>query len=250
MATNPAARRLTEAHRLAQARLGAQVVQTMLAIWPLLDPGDLDATTERWIRAATPIIRSQRLASARLAANYLTLFRRLEIGDADPVVPVLAESVDESQVATSLLVTGPVAVKTHMRISPVVARAMDIGRSMSSGSAMRHALDGGRQTVTDTIAIDDRALGWARTVSGHPCGFCAMLASRGPVYRDDTVGFDAHDHCSCGAEPIYHQDAAWPSGARQYQTLWNETTAGLSGADARNAFRQAVEADQTADTAA
>lgn len=242
MATSPTAARLTETHRLAQARLGAQTVRAMLGVWPLLDFDDLDGTEARWVRAALPIVRSQRITSARLAANYLRAFRRLELPGVPDVPLVLAESIRDIQIAASLHVTGPVAVKTHMRISPIAARAMEIGRTMSAASSMRHALDGGRQTITETVRSDDRALGWARTTSGRACSFCAMLASRGPVYRDETVHFEAHDHCSCGAEPVYHADAAWPAGAREYQRLWNESTRGLGGAEARNAFRRALEA--------
>ena len=242
MAANPMASRLTEAHRLAQARLGARTVQAMFAVWPLLDAGDLDGTEVRWIRAAFPIINAQRATSARLAANYLRTFRRIEIPAASDAPAILAEAAPPAQVAASLHVTGPVAVKTHMRIHPVAWRAMEIGRSMSAASAMRHALDGGRQTIIDTVASDERALGWARATSADACSFCAMLAGRGPVYREETVGFEAHDHCSCAAEPIYRRDASWPAGALRYRDLWQESTRGLSGAEARNAFRKALDA--------
>lgn len=242
MATTAASRRLTEAHRLSQARLGAQTVQAMLAIWPLLDFEDLDGTEQRWIRAALPIIRGQRVTSARLAANYMRVFRRLELPGAPDVPPMLAETIPEAQLAASLHVTGPVAVKTHMRVSPIAARAMEIGRTMSAASSMRHVLDGGRHTITDTVLIDERAAGWARTLSGKACPFCRMIASRGPVFRENSVDFEAHDHCSCGAEPVYHRDAAWPPGAREARALWDEVTAGLGGAEARTAFRNAVRA--------
>lgn len=44
-------------------------------------------------------------------------------------------------------------------------------------------------------------LGWARVLAGETnCAFCAMLASRGPVYHSEgTASFDAHDGCDCGA---------------------------------------------------
>lgn len=242
MASDPRAARLTETHRIAQNRLAARIVAQMAAAWPLLDPEELDRTTERWLAVTVPLVRAQRITSARLAANYLAAFRMLELGSTAQFTPVLAETMPTEAIATSLVVTGPVAVKTHMRISPIIAKAMDIGNASAAGAAMRHTLGGGRQTISDTVAADPRALGWARATSGKTCHFCAMLASRGPVYSDDSVHFDAHDHCSCTAEPVYHRDAGWPAGSERFRALWDETTAGLSGADARNAFRQAVEA--------
>lgn len=244
MASDPRASRLTEAHRLAQARLGAQTVQQMLTVWPLLDADDLDGSTQRWLRAVVPIVQRQRSVSARLAGNYMSTFRALELGQVSPFVPTLVEAEPVEAIMQSLTVTGPVAVKAHMRSSPVVDRAMEIGRTMSSGSAMRHAMNGGRQTITESVRNDQRAIGWARATSGKPCAFCAMVASRGPVYREESTGdFQAHDHCSCGVEPVYRTDAAWPAGSRRYQDLWNEATAGASSTDeARIAFRQALSA--------
>ena len=242
MASDPRAARLTEAHRLAQSRLAARTVVQMASAWPLLDPENLDRTTERWLAVTVPMVRAQRITSARLAANYLAAFRMLELGSTAQLTPVLAETMPTEAIATSLVVTGPVAVKTHMRISPIIAKAMDIGNASAAGAAMRHTLGGGRQTITDTVAADPKAFGWARATSGRTCHFCAMLASRGPVFSEDSVHFDAHDHCSCTAEPVYRRHAAWPAGSERFRRLWDETTVGLSGADARNAFRQALEA--------
>lgn len=251
MAATPAARRLTEAHRLAQARLGAQTVAAMRSAWGLLDPFDLDATADRWLRTTVPLVTAQRSTSARLAGAYVQAFRAFELAT-DPLdfVPVLADQVAVEQIVQSLTVTGPVQVKRHMRglrpaagdLEVVTARAMQIGRDMAAGAAMRHVLNAGRGTVVDSVRADGAALGWARATSGKPCGFCAMLASRGPVYDADSVGFDAHDHCSCSAEPVYRDGSPWPAGAEDFRTLWDETTVGLSGDAARNAFRAVIEA--------
>lgn len=251
MAANRDAARLTERHRLAQTRLGAVTVRRMLGVWDLLDPYDLDSTAERWLRSAVPIVADARSTSTRLAAAYVRGFRSLELGaPADAFVPVLAAPAPVEQVVASLTSTGPVAVKRHMRglrpaageLDVVTGRAMAIGREMAAGAAMRLALTGGRSTIVDSVAADEVALGWARATSGKACAFCAMLASRGPVYRSEGSGeFRAHDHCSCTAEPVYRDDAPWPDGAQDLRVLWDEVTDGLSGADARNAFRAAIE---------
>lgn len=238
MASTVEGRRLTEAQRLAQGRLGAEVVRQAVAAFALLDPENIDRTIERWLAVMVPLVQRNRRTSAQMAADYIEAFRFVELGEGQ-FTPELVEDIPAEQVATSLIVTGPARIRAAR--GPA-ARVLDTARAESAAAAMRHVLNGGRDTVVATTNADRRALGWARATSGRACGFCAMLASRGPVFGDDTVGFRAHDRCTCSAEPVYRRDAEWPAGARDYQRLWQDTTAGLSGKDARNAFRQAVEA--------
>ena len=107
MAATAAARRLTEQHRLAQNRVGVATLTAIRAAWRLLDPEDIDGTVDRWVAAVLPIIQSQRATSARLAGNYMTAFRTLEVGTSATAPAVLAEPVAAEAVATSMLVTGP-----------------------------------------------------------------------------------------------------------------------------------------------
>jgi hypothetical protein len=220
------AQRLTEAHRLAQARLGARTVAQMLALWPLLDVEDLDATVDRWLRAAVPVIQSQRTTSARLAANYVDQFKKLELGLSARAPIVLAETARPETVVSSLVVTGPATIKSNMARGLLLERAVDHARTKVAGAAMRHVLNGGRETTDGIIRADRQALGYARATSGRACSFCAMLASRGPVYKGaDTAGFQPHDHCSCSVEPVYRRDAAWPAGSTAYKAQWEQAKA-------------------------
>jgi hypothetical protein len=223
MAATELAARLTEVHRLAQARLGAQTVIDMRAVFVLLDPAALDATTARWVNTALRIVAANRTMSARLAANYLRTFKALELGaTARPVPFEIADELPVEAVTTSLTVTGPVTVKASVGRGATLQRALELANASSSASAMRHVLNGGRETVTATTAADRQASGWARVTSGRPCAFCAMIASRGAVYGRDSVEFHAHDHCSCGAEPRYRDDAALPPGSERYAELWQQ----------------------------
>lgn len=256
MAATAEAARLTEAHRLAQQRIGMTTVAQMLAAWRLLDPEELDRTIEQWLDVVGPLVRAGRRDSARLAANYLTAFRTLELGiTPGRFAPAIAEELPFRQLATSLIVTGPGTIRDGLAHGRRLADIVDVAQAKSAGAAMRHTINGGRQSIIDTVVEDRRALGWARTVSGRPCAFCAMLASRGPVYKGGS--FDAsdvrfhgvgeakvHDHCSCGVEPVYRADADWPAGGRRWGQLWQESTRGLSGDDARDAFRSALEAQR------
>lgn len=239
MASTAEARRLTEAHRLAQNRLGVLTVAQMRAAWPLLDPGDLDGTVENWLRLAVPVVRAQHDASARLALAYLRAYRTFEAPTAAPAAAVAVTPLDVQQAMTSLTVTGPVTVKSATARGLTLRAASDLGLSTSARSAMRLALGGGRATIIDSLASDPAAHGWARATSGDPCAFCALLAGRGPAYSEETAGFEAHDGCSCTAEPVYDRDADWPTGSRQYAELYQEAKA--ADGDTVSNFRQLIE---------
>lgn len=198
--TTPAGRRLTEAHRLAQLRLGSLTVERMRAIWRLLDPERLDGTFEDWLTTAIPIIAAQRQASARLAGAYLTALRAIEVGLEDNLTPVLREEPDRQALAASLLVTGPLSVKRAMTRGVSIQQAMGVAEAASAASSMRHALDGGRETITATVGADPRADGYQRVASAGACFCCSKLA--GIRFAHDRV-FRAHDGCSCNAEPVY-----------------------------------------------
>lgn len=194
---------LTEAHRLAQARLGAQSANRVRLAWPLLDPAALDATVARWLRVTVPIVQEEYNVSARLAANYLTTFRTLELGVGAPVVAPVLSLPDLRAVATSLLVTGPVSIKSGMKRGGDLASVVDIAEARSARAAMRHAMAGGRDTVTLTAQSDRRLIGYRRVTSAKACDFCSMLAGRGPVYGEESAQFQAHDGCFCAAEPVF-----------------------------------------------
>ncbi|MFF9644737.1 VG15 protein [Kitasatospora aureofaciens] len=128
--------------------------------------------------------------------------------------------------------------------------------AQQAGAAGRVAMNGGRSTIWHHTSRDGRALGYARlSRTGTPCGFCAMLISRGVAYKSERSatykdGDLFHDHCHCYAEPIFSSSQFAGSGLfelnRQYQALWPEVTKGYSGKAALNAWRRFLRAQQRA----
>lgn len=195
---SPAGRRLAEAHRIAQARIGAGTVAQTLAVWRLLDVTNLDATSDRWVKAMIAVIQSQRIKSATVAAAYLQHHRTLEVGRGFPAV--LAAPAVEEQLATSMIVRGPVSIKSNMSRSVPLLRAVDLAVAGVAGAAQRHSLDAGRETIAATVKADPRAHGWERIVSSTACDWCSNLA--GEIYPAD-FQFDSHDACHCENSPAY-----------------------------------------------
>ncbi len=237
MAATTAGRQLTEAHRLAQARLADDLRRILGPAWRLLDPTNLDGTFAAWLRIVQPAIAAQHTRSAKLAADYLAAFRLLEVGETGPLV--LADPLHAEQVVTSLTVTGPATVKSAMSRGLPIGAAMVRGEVASTRAAMRLVTNGGRDTILRTTDTDRTAQGWARVTSGKPCAFCAMLASRGAVY-DAAGDFKCHDGCHCTAEPRYRPDSPLPPGSERWADAWQQAV--QDPGDTKTVFRQLVEA--------
>jgi hypothetical protein len=135
-------------------------------------------------------------------------------------------------------------------------------------SALKEVENGGRRTILRAVDTDPQMVGWARVQGGKDsCAFCAMLISRGPVYKEaanaglgaDNVsaaeivkqGDDKlldelmsrwHDNCDCKVVPVYNR-ASWP-GREQYleaERIWAAVTGPYKGVEKLNAFRRAYE---------
>lgn len=241
MAVTEAGRRLSDAHRIAQSRIGARTSLRMLRIWPLLDMRDLDATAAGWIDAARPIIDADHAASAQLGDTYYRTLRRYEAPALDPDdLPVMRLTpLPANRVGTSLLVTGPISVKLGMSWEDAAAQA--------AGAAGRLALAGGRDAVA-TIANGDPSVQRVRRItSPNCCAFCAMLATRDQLPPfSGAHWFEAHDNCRCQPEPAWDDGAGQTALAKRFAEIYAEATEGVPsrGNGKINAFRRALNASR------
>lgn len=140
----------------------------------------------------------------------------------------------------SLIVTGPIELKKQASRGVQEQQAKDRAIVASAGAASRHVLNGGREATLTLVKADSQAIGWARVTDGDPCGFCALLASRGPAYKTEaSAAFKPHDHCACLPKAVYSRTAGWPGDAREYQRFYYQVTKGYSGKEAVKAFNRA-----------
>lgn len=261
-------RALAERHRVAQGRLAQASIAQMLALWPVLMAGGrVDANTPLWLRSVLAVIAARRAESAGLASSFATAYRVVESGTLDGYTPAPVLTLNDEQFTTSLMVTGVRAYEKQVarqlgvetreltpamlrdnRVSPAVSQKMAVN---SARAGMRHVLNGGRETLDAVMQQDQAVVGYMRFTDGDPCWFCAMLASRGPVYDDDSFedsdprfhgpgNQKVHDECGCMLVPMYRRKAAGDElhvidSYRKYDALWRET------GNARD-FRKAFEA--------
>lgn len=176
---------------------------------------------------------------------------------------------------TSLIVTGPVHARQRLveaeqhadegrlddagYLQELDALMRDAGATAAT-AADREVLRGGRELLHDATAADPKAVGWARVTDGDPCAWCAMLASRGAVYRSREAATTRriregelppvsytdlaryHDQCHCTVLPVYTRTDWLPEQGRAFRELWDEATRDHTGRDAINAYRRAIEA--------
>jgi hypothetical protein len=248
---------LTEAHRTAQLRNAAIVALLVSRYWHIqVRPEQIAQTAEAWVDFLVPFVLRFRTQSEDLAAAYFEAFRTLEAGSnaLEPFKPTRLDPLSEDAVRASLWATGPAAFERKLETiegdrrlvqgaevppNPVVEKAQiqaafDEAGKQAGGSAVRHVQNGGREQIMAASAEDKRCLGFLRVTDGDPCAFCAMMASRGPVYKEDSFDFSdprfvgpgtakAHDHCGCHNEPVYGRRTEWPGVAAQAHDIWSGT---------------------------
>lgn len=237
---------LARAHRRRLADLRASVARDTVSAWTAtMDPANPGRTFPEARRLIAEIIRQSHPTAVSLASDYYKAARR-SAGYTDGLVVLPADPPPAGQVDASLNATGIAALVRALRAGQQPEQARRTSAVTVSGAAGRLAASGSRQTIQNTMLNDGRAVGWARVTDGDPCAFCAMLASRGPVYKSAEMAGDPranadrfHDHCGCTVAPVYQDsDEPWQRETDVLSDLWARITSGLSGGDAVAAWRE------------
>lgn len=173
--------------------------------------------------------------------------RHAEMAGRHAIIDTVDQADPLPRSGTSVTVDGePTRRGTAVDVAPRQPRqaASVEGAGRSSGRRPRDRRRGRRPAAEP---LPGTMMGWARVLTGREsCSFCAMLASRGPVYRSESTassnaqGKTFHFGCDCVAMPVF-KDRDW-EGREEYERLegiWAESTVGASGKDARKAFGRA-----------
>lgn len=120
--------------------------------------------------------------------------------------------------------------------------------SHAAGRVDRYGIQAGRDAIDDAIRFDRKVKLVARGLGPNPCSFCAMLASRGFVYANKRSATTAagdgnsikryHDNCHCYPIVRWVDASELPAANSWLQEQWPLVTDGMSGANARNAWRR------------
>lgn len=125
-------------------------------------------------------------------------------------------------------------------------------------AVQREVMGGGREPVKEIGLKDKRVLGFARiSKTGTPCSFCAMLISRGVVYKSarsatlTAEGKQYHPGCNCIEVEVYsieqfNEDPRFDQ-SRELAKEWPRATRGLRGKAAESAWRKFIAKKYKAD---
>ncbi|MFD4457690.1 hypothetical protein [Nocardia sp. NPDC058480] len=147
-----------------------------------------------------------------------------------------------------------IEVTDNNRTDPAVIRGVT---ERVAATVERHIRQVDRETVTTTADTSGDEIGWARVLSGaENCAWCAMLASRGPVYKSDKsaltvvgrrggrtrgtrqLGEKYHDFCDCDCVLVRQgEDWAGRTEFERLQRMWTAANA-AHPADAQRAFNR------------
>lgn len=221
----------TRQHYAAQAALAAALASA------IRDLG-IDPTGDDYISAAAELAHEFSFGAVTLAADYYLDARELA-GVKSTFSPIETTPWDAGRIAAY--------IETSVADIDEAARELTV-----ESLAQRITLDAGTDDLFTNIEADREAKRWARVTRPGACSFCLMLAARGAQYRTEgSANFRAHNVvdgkgglCRCDVEPLFGDAYEPPAHVRAAASLWSESTDGLSGADARNAFRRALAAER------
>lgn len=258
----------TEQHRLAQVALTAYVVSNVReAFRTEVDAADIAGSFPKFVRRVLPLLLRSRRASQRLSEDYLRSFRgaelravlrrkRLRPPVGDPlsvpesrlrdalVAPAVGNDVSgllppADEVTRQLYVNGAAVVKRRIKDGKPVDEALRVGETVVASTASKMVGDGGRAVIEDEVTNRrNGAIGYCRVPDADPCPFCAMLASRGAVYRSDAFEesngifagdgrFKVHNGCDCTMEPVYGRRVTdLPAGVDKLAKEWANIASG------------------------
>jgi len=237
-----AAATLTAANtaRSIQLAVRAQLMRDVAKAWPLLDSKRLNETFPVWLRAMMLITRNYHSQSSVASGRFYRQVRQLATESPAPQSLIrLAEPPVEEWMTKAFGYSGP-GLLSRDTAQPKTAL------STTLGTASRIALDGGRTTILNTTKADKIAVGWYRVTDGDPCAFCALLASRGVVYKEDTADFQTHNDCGCSAAPAFTRNQQLPDISRIADRIYTQKAAGAGAGKQLAAFRKAWAEHQAA----
>jgi hypothetical protein len=269
---------LDAAYRAAIAQTALVVARTLMVRWTSVDATDLAGSSGDWLTAGVAAVLAGQRNAQTTATAYANRVRQYAVPNAPAFTPPAPRPPNEVQVRKSLLYTGLARPAQLMARAEAVARGdvidsvsreereaaerslahvrqqiMEQAIKSAVGSSTRLVTTAGADQLEDYVRQDKVALGWVRTTKADPCHYCAMLASRGPVYKENSfkasnVKFQGvgeqkiHDICGCGLRPWFGVGEELPERTAEFEQLWIDATTGArNNAEAVRWFRQKYE---------
>lgn len=224
----------TEAYRTSTATISAAAAALAVArLEQMVNPADWLRFFPAYVESIMPALLAAGARTAGLAGSDYRLTRRLEgvRGDFD-FLPVLPEA---AAIRASLFATGGQALQGIEKRDLAPGLAMKKAKIAVQGSVIRHTMNAARNSTITNAARDREAIGALYVTRGDEqvCYWCAMLASRGPVFGVDsyddadklftgTGTAKSHDHCRCVLKTVYREKSPLLDEANRLEAQWRD----------------------------
>lgn len=219
-------------HYASQSGLAVAFARILRAHWPNLSRVEGYALVTQFAQASA-VLAAQDYEERRAAAGVAGSF------DVPLAAPPTAEQFSKTlnwvYGATTTVDALPDTVTPSAAERQRAADAAQAEEDRLVAAFTRMALQGGRTTIVEAVEADPDARAWARETRPDCCYFCALMATRGAVYRDEgAAGRDAnarftgagefkfHNNCHCVAVPVFgafEKTAEARAWTRQYHDL-------------------------------
>lgn len=184
--------------RRAQAALAARARRDVARVWPKVVALPAPRVAPVMAEVLEAVAEKYGPAAGAIAADYYDELREgaKASGRFAPAVAALPEAERFKSLA-------------GWGAGPLFGAEPDSALALSrmSGGLSRIVQNVGRDTITDAVVSDPAGPTYARHASANACAFCAMLATRGPIYTSSsnagTLGSKYHDDCHCTVVPVF-----------------------------------------------
>jgi hypothetical protein len=184
---------LTKAHRAELRTLTGLAERDLTLIWAEFNTADALVVRDALAEILPQLVAMYGTAAATLSADWYDEMRAAaEVGGKFTAITATLPTIGRTEALAGWAV-GPLF---QAKPDPALVLAK------AAGGLQRIIANADRQTITASSVADPRARGWQRVGNGE-CDFCSMLIGRGSVYSEASADFESHDHCHCGAEPVW-----------------------------------------------
>lgn len=187
----------------------------LLAEWRTFDLDDAARTQTQTAELVALLGDAYGDAAGSVGADWYEELRADAVPRSMPYTATIAPTPTESQYSSL----------AGWATQPLYSSAPEYGLALTrlAGGLQRHISSVDRQTILMNVNRDPVRVTHARTASAGACAFCAMLATRGGVYNDESVKFRAHDYCRCQSVPVFGDETLErPSYYDLYQDAYDE----------------------------
>jgi hypothetical protein len=222
-----------------------QALAALAQLWRVVDPRDIPGTLTPVLPLIVQVMHQQQAAGRVTAWSQAQLAISVAVPAVTPGTATLPLSGTRDgrmpSGATFEAVIAPTTWGVLSRIGKGATReqALDTGRRLVTSMVGSVGHDEARATTADVVRGGGHArvvTGYARQAEGPTCDFCLTLATRGPVYSEESAGFEAHAFCDCSVYAIAMEDfTVNPDEWDAYQRWSSRTPRGATSSSASRA---------------